>query len=291
MGLAFLAMGGDHTNDGDKQYKSDCFIGLREELKGIRYFPVNGNHDNNAIWDLGFVPSDISTQHLTKAESYELFYNHIPEQGGVFGQAEQGLYYYVDNADLKIRAIFLDTGDMPYTFAGGKLRYDLQHDYAFSQKQLDWLIQYALELPEPGWTIVLFAHVSPVLQPGNSEDKSRLEILHTILKNYKAGTACNLGKGAGDFRQEVAADFSSYTRGEIACMLLGHSHVDSAVEYDGIWYIETGCSVMYTGAADSIPRKDGDKSELLFDVVTVDPGKKTVYLTRVGAADDRVFTY
>ena len=66
--------------------------------------------------------------------------------------------------------------------------------------------------------------------------------------------------------------------------------MDSAVEYDGIWYIEKGCSVMYTGATDCIPHKDGDKSELLFDVLTIFPSKRTVYMTRVGVAEDRTFT-
>lgn len=39
------------------------------------------------------------------------------------------------------------------------------------------------------------------------------------------------------------------------------------------------------------PRAGGDKSEVLFDIVTVDKGKRTVYLTRVGAGEDREVKY
>lgn len=289
----FLAMGGDHVNDGDKQYKSDCFRGLRAELDGIRYFPVNGNHDDNSIWDDDFVPASVDTQHLTREERYVLFYNHIPSQGGVRDRENPGLYYYVDNADAKVRSIFLDTGDIPYIFDNGKLRYLHQHTYAFSQAQLDWLVHSALKFEEPGWTVVLFGHVPPVLRGvGDGEDISRLNILHDILKAYKEGGACHAEKDpGGDFHQKVDADFSGCVRAEIACMMLGHTHVDHTMAHDGIRYIETGCGIMYTGSSTSIPRQDGTASEILFDIVTIDPVMRTIHLTRAGAGGDRAFEY
>lgn len=286
--LDFLAMGGDHTNDGDKQYKCDCFRELRAELDGVRYFPVNGNHDSNVLWDTDFVPAPLSTNHLTPEENYPLFYNHVPAQGGVFNRNDHGLYYYYDNRAANVRYIFLDTGDVPFVCDNGKLRYDPQHLYALSQAQIDWLTDEALRLPEPNWTIVLFAHIAPIPR---GEDIRHLEICHDILKAYQTGAVCTIEKGDGDFVQKVDVDFSSYNRGRIACMMLGHSHVDYSAQQDGIRYIETGCSIMYTGASYSIPRKDGDKSELLFDIVTVDPMKREIHLTRVGAAEDRYFSY
>jgi len=291
--VEFLAMGGDHVNDGDKQYKSDCFRGLRAELDGIRYFPANGNHDDNSIWDDNFIPADVATQHLTREERYVLFYNHVPSQGGKINRKAPGLYYYVDNADVKVRSIFLDTGDIPYIFDNGKLRYLHQGTYAFSQEQLDWLTDTALKFDEPGWTVVLFGHVPPVLRGVNDdEDISHLNILQDILKAYKEGGSCSVEKGAGsDFHQKVEADFSGYHRAEIACMMLGHMHTDHTVVHNGIRYIETGCGIMYTGSKHNLPRKDGTASEILFDIVTIDPVKRTIHLARAGAGEDREFTY
>jgi len=289
----FLAMGGDHVNDGDKQYKSDCYRGLRSELDGIRYFPVNGNHDDNSIWDDDFVPAGVDTQHLTREERYVLFYNHVPSQGAVRDRENPGLYYYADNTDVKVRSIFLDTGDIPYIFDNGKLRYLHQHTYAFSQAQLDWLVNKALKFNEPGWTIVLFGHVPPVPRGINDgEDISRLNILQDILKAYKEGGTCSVEKDpGGDFHQKVEADFSGYHRAEVACMMLGHTHTDHTMVHDGIRYIETGCGIMYTGSSHNLPRQDGTASEILFDVVTVNPEKRTVSLVRCGAGEDRVFPY
>ena len=287
--LDFLGMGGDHVNDGDKQYKKDCYRGLRAELAGVRYFPVNGNHDDNSIWDISFIPSEISTQHLTREERYPLFYNHAPAQGAIFNYENRGLYYYWDNVDVKVRFIFLDSNDIPYIYDNGKLRYYHQGDYSYSQAQLDWLVNKALRFEEEGWTVVLMQHVPPF---GKGENLSRLAVVHDILKAYKNGEKCFVDRGQGtDFPQKVDVDFGTYLRGEIACMMLGHSHVDRANQADGIWYIETGCGIMYVGGPHSIQRKDGDKTELVFDIVTIDLDKKKVFLTRVGAGEDREFTY
>lgn len=289
--LDYLALGGDHTNDGDKQYKSECFREMRAELSGLRYFPVNGNHDNNSLWDYDFIPSPVSTQHLLPEEQYVLFYNGVPAQGGVFNRTQRGLYYYCDNTDLKVRSIFLDTIDCPYILDNGKLRY-LPHDtFACSQAQLDWLTGDALQFSEPGWTVVLFAHVSPVQMPKGSDDLRRISILDTILSAYQEGKACHVQHHEQDFAQCVDVDFSSCTRGTIACVMLGHSHIDQDLNRNGIQYIETGCAVMYTGSSDSIPRKDGEKSEILFDIVTLDLDGRQINLTRVGAGQDRSFSY
>ena len=41
----------------------------------------------------------------------------------------------------------------------------------------------------------------------------------------------------------------------------------------------------------NIKRADGDKTELLMDVITINTDKRTVNLTRVGAGEDRSFNY
>ena len=38
-------------------------------------------------------------------------------------------------------------------------------------------------------------------------------------------------------------------------------------------------------------RRDGDETELLFDVVTVDPEKRKIYVVRVGSGENREVEY
>ena len=126
----------------------------------------------------------------------------------------------------------------------------------------------------------------------NGEASKNFDTLQDILKAYKEGGICSVEKGVGsDFHQKVEADFSAYQRAEIACMMLGHMHTDHTVVHDGIRYIETGCGIMYTGSKRNLPRQDGTASEILFDIVTIDPVKRTIHLARAGAGEDREFTY
>ena len=69
-------------------------------------------------------------------------------------------------------------------------------------------------------------------------------------------------------------------------MFGGHQHEDIVETSDsGIPYVYTDCAAMYKY---STPRIDGDKSELLFDVVTIDRKNKKIYTTRIGAGNDRI---
>ena len=129
-----LILGGDYTNDGNKKYKVKQYRELRAHLDGIDYFPVNGNHDDNSIWD-EFLKIENSTQHLTAEELYLLFYNHLPAKGAIFHKDNPRLYYYLNDEMRKVRYIFLDISDIPIKFdENGKLIYTKQHTFAISQK-------------------------------------------------------------------------------------------------------------------------------------------------------------
>lgn len=47
----------------------------------------------------------------------------------------------------------------------------------------------------------------------------------------------------------------------------------------------------YSGSKTAVPRADGDKTEILFDIVTIDKNERKIYLTRMGAGEDRVVSY
>ena len=57
---------------------------------------------------------------------------------------------------------------------------------------------------------------------------------------------------------------------------------------EGIPVIYIGNVIMYKYA---VPRIDGDKSELLFDIVTIDRKNRVIHTTRIGAGEDRTINY
>lgn len=289
----FLVMGGDLVTNGTKQYVSDCFRELRAELTGIKYMPVNGNHDDNCIWDPVCIKEEKATNHLMPEERYTLFYNHTQQNGAVFNCKNKGLFYYADNKDVKVRYIFLDTDDVPYKYnEKGSLVYFPHNFYGYSQDQLDWLMNDALNFDEDGWAVVIFQHVPPVIMSiDTKENLSRISVLHDILKARNNNTDLHLNCGEGDFYRELNADFSKYHKCDIVAVMCGHVHRDDEIEIDGIQYITTANSVMYVKNSNPLSRYDGTKNELLFDIATINKDKRTLSLIRVGAGEDRNFKF
>ena len=56
----------------------------------------------------------------------------------------------------------------------------------------------------------------------------------------------------------------------------------------GIPLIFTDCSIMYNYKT---KRTDGDESEIIFDMVTIDRDEKKIYVVRIGAGSDRIIEY
>lgn len=292
--IDMLIMGGDYTNEGCKAYKSEAFRELRALIDRERYFPVNGNHDDGSIWDTQYIKNDKAVNHLTHTELYRLFYNHLPACGAEFDEKNHALYYMYNDYTKKMRYIFIDSCDVPYIFGDdGHLKYHAQWLFAMSQAQLKWLCEKALQFDEDGWGVVFATH--SVLReneipnpPGITEN---MEVFRRILLAYKKGEDINEEFGEGDFKRSVNAEFSKYTRGDIVGVLVGDYHTDAVDHYEDIPLLLTGNSVMYDKADYCVKRYDGDKSELLFDVVTIDKKLRKIYVVRVGAGENRETDY
>ena len=103
----------------------------------------------------------------------------------------------------------------------------------------------------------------------------------------KNGEKINKTYGEGDFEVKVDADFTSSDRGNIIAYFAGHYHADIIQHSEaGIPYIYVSNFIMY-----NTHRVDGNKSEILFDIVTIDRDNKIIYLNRVGYGEDRVVKY
>lgn len=286
-----LILGGDFCNDGCKPYKVRNYTELRNFVGDEKYFPVNGNHDDNSIWD-ALIENDTSVNHMTQEELYTVFYNHLPSLGARFNNKSPGLYYYYNDDVQKVRYIFLDTQDIPYLVdENGKLIYTKQHTFAISQAQADWLVNEALCVDE-NWEIIVVAHNFPTendKHPADGNDLVNLDIITEVLNAYQNGQDIEKSFYEDEFLINVKADFSGRKRANIIACFSGHYHDDfEVVTKSGIPVIYTGNVIMYKYR---IPRIDGEKSELLFDVVTIDRDSKTIYTTRIGQGEDRVIKY
>jgi len=293
-----LFLGGDYTNEGCKEYKSGCYRKLKELFDGVKYYPVNGNHDDGSIWDKAFIKAEKSTNHLTHPEQYELFYSHLPEIGAVNDNNPEGLYYFVNDDNTKTRYICLDTTDVPYVYdENGLIIYYPQSLFALSQMQLDWLVKDALKFDEEGWSVVFIAH-NTFLPSWDKEDKLHkndlnIDVLNTIVSSYKSGKDLHITVGEGDFERHVDAKFSGMIRADVVAFFVGHHHKDfEEVAGDGTPHVMTENAVVFIPPnCKWYDRHDGDETEILFDMVTVDKKKRKIYLTRVGVGDDRVIDY
>ena len=288
-GVDRLILGGDLTNEGKKEYKVRCYNLLRQELDGINYLPANGNHDDGTIWDRYYIEKESDwNNHLTQKERYNLLYNHLKDMGAKFA-SDGGLYYYIDDSVAKVRFVMLDPSDVPLdvTDKDGKLIFEGQHDYTYSQKQFDFVINEALRFDEEGWGIIFITHSLPFESNWDSS-RHRLLPMHEMLVAYKNGEKFEYTSDEKHLELDISADFSDRIRADIIATVVGHDHTDMVVKEDGLTYIETANCVMYK--KDPL-RVDGTPSELLFDIYTVDREKRKIYITRIGRGESREVEY
>ena len=280
-----LILGGDYVIDSPREQKLEGYKKLAEAFEPFGYLPCNGNHDSGSLWDR-YMEYNKPVNKLRRSEIYDAFYKTLSQRGAVFNPKHKGLYYYFDDKENGVRYIFIDICDTPDNYEE-----TLKVAHCLSQNQIDWLINDALVT---NYDIILDTHSVLLPTITDEEEKSkngnrRLEILNLILDSFKnrekiSGTFCE-----DEFMVKVNADFSKIACGNIIAVMVGHFHKDYTMyTKSGIPYIATANFFM---AECHEPRNMGDKTELLFDVVTVDRRKRTIYVTRIGSGEDRIINY
>lgn len=288
--IDMLVLGGDLGANGNKEFSAKAFREFRAHFDGTEYFPVNGNHDDNSIWET-CIEAEKSEYHFTHEELYALLFNHLPKQRVEFDEKHHALYYLYDDKNSKTRYIFTDTNEPPEIMDNGKLRYGGQHNFVQSQEQLDWLVNTALQFDEAGWSAVVIGHSFE--RPDNKTESGEnyyLTPMRDIVNAYKEGGSLHKSYYDGDMERRVDADFSDGMRAELICMVMGHYHFDDVdYEKNGLPYILTAHGTMYNTG--SHKKYDGTKTEISFDVITIDKNARTIYITKVGDGEDRIIKY
>ena len=117
-----------------------------------------------------------------------------------------------------------------------------------------------------GWSVVVISHI------GTNETKETLNTLKNSIKPIADALKNNS------------------TRINAIGIFCGHTHADALFKYNDINIIAT-TSDAYKKEFGDLSRNKNDISEQAFDVVNIDTKNRHVYLTRIGAGNDRDFTY
>lgn len=132
-----------------------------------------------------------------------------------------------------------------------------------------------------GYNIIIVAHQA--INPTDYAAGGSLTFLKNVITAFSNHTAFSGSYGA----TTLNVDFSTYTS-NLICVLSGHSHKDYSYS-DGFLTIGTTCDAIYE--TDGYNRTLGQINEIAFDVIAVDFDNREIKCTRVGAGNERTFTY
>ena len=155
-----------------------------------------------------------------------------------------------------------------YDNTSQKVRYiqvNCANNQAITNADLEWVDARITEL-DAGWTAILFSH-------------------SYFSSGASIPTAC--AENAEHF-----ATLNESADATIACWIVGHCHMDTSDDTHGILVISTSCDVYNQSTQNGGPEMAfGTDTEQCIDCYQIDTSNRKIYVTRIGAGDDREFTY
>lgn len=292
--LDTVVAGGDNTNGWfGKQEKlvetrQATSVLANRVAAGTDVYYVFGNHDNGVGQNGNNTPDTCLSDAEIKA-----YYRTADK---VYGETRDGdsLYGYKDYNDKKVRLIWLNSFDLPYTLnSDGTYEYDFLTQSGYQNQQLTWLANQALKVPDNSWQVMIFTHC-PL--PGTFEvaagqaqlSQYNSDVLIGIINAFQSGTKYSLTDASRTFPINVTCDYTSQGKAVVIGLFNGHIHRDGQMTYDGINCIETAASLCSSRNPGSI--KD-TIAEDCWDIFSVDTANRKIHAYRFGYGTDRDFTY
>ena len=208
-----------------------------------------GNHDTNYFRG--------NPDWLGEEEQYGI-YGRFMEQY-VIREGTKG-WYYVDYDRGGVRMLFLSSFD-----------HREEHRYGFPKEETEW-VKRILEATPEGYQVLVFSHDAPL---------ARLDYWAKEIRN-------------GERLMEILEAYHNLPGKRILGYLHGHTHADYVYRERSFPIISIGCSKCEY-FPDKKPegsirqmRRLKEVSQELWDVLVVQPDKKTLKLVRFGAGEDRV---
>lgn len=200
---------------------------------------VKGNHDDNDKFD----------EHtLTKAASFgEDTYRQIVnpllfDQPQIKYESEETGLFYFDKGN--IRAIFLNTSDVPYKLnVRGIKKYDVKKVRALCQKQFEELVKILEN--SANRRVIVYGHTPLLDSKGESGLTYNGRTVHELFVAFNKHLKGEVNNGlVGDFAINTKFDFSNIRGGKISAYICGHKHIESNYRFDDIDYVLLNCSAL-----------------------------------------------
>lgn len=255
---------------------------------GTDVFFEMGNHDNGIGQNGNNTPDTTLSDAEIKAfyQAHSLVYGENRDNGSLYG--------FKDYPDKKVRLIWLNSFDLPYTLnVDGTFKYNFLKQSAYQNQQLNWLATTALALPDNTWQTMIFTHC-PL--PGTFEvaagqtklSQLNSDVLISVLNAFQNGTTFKVNDTARELPVSLNCDFTAQGKGTIIGLISGHIHADGQMIYEGINCIETAGSLCYSGDANRVKNTE---TEDCWDIFSVDTAARKIHAYRFGFGADRDFTY
>lgn len=220
-----------------------------------RYYQVRGNHEFTSMGQFTKQGTTYDARRTT-----QMLFSHIEPDVVRPADDPEACYYYVDDAEKRIRYCIFDTTDSisSTTDPWGTLVHT-------SQKQLDWMETNALHHVPSGYGLIVISHIG--LIPETYAMHEPLKPIRQMLHHAEA---------------------------PVLMVLSGHMHQDFQTYDHGILHVLTGSDADYPEYAyspflHSFNRNSHRSFSQLIDCFCVSQDRKTISAFRIGAGYDRTF--
>lgn len=284
--IDYIINGGDNVSgqqSGEKQRSDMRLFTAINKLSTVSVLPVVGNHDNN-YW-LNDGSANYMADCISPTEMKEILIEPLVGNVDNAHTVSNNTYYYVDNTEYKIRLIILNCMDVPLVEGvDGRNKYGGLRIY--TQAQIDWLVNTALEIPE-GYGVIICNHTIPTYIYAGSDFPQGVNTIPEIIDAFKHGK--NINKTFNDtsgngFDISVNKDFSQKGPQNFMFWLAGHYHRDMVTENgtytDQKIIVGINCGCVQEGDITRIP---DNTTKIGFNILCIEKEKRKIYKCLYGA--------
>lgn len=249
-----VVFGGDVLNSSPTS--EEALEKIRKFAERFSYFemyPVRGNHEYNL---------NSATSGVQKLEESQIYNYLIKPIENKITKMPNGLFYYQDNTNQKIRYIFVDTKHESYI------------SYPVTEAEIQWLKDRLTEL-EHDWSVIVFSHQGMSGSWGTGYTPNAKTIIDAIQSVLDT----------------MSATFVAFISGHNHCDTDSNNPTYNYTYENDFLIISVTCDARQEDTVSGYSQEIGTINEHAFDVFSIDTLNRTIKATRIGRGVDREWTY